>query len=201
MMETPEDARKSIRDKANIVITNPDMLHSGILPHHTKWIKLFENLKYIVIDELHAYRGIFGSHFANVLLRLHRICNFYGSSPQYICTSATIANAKEFAEKLIQKPVHIINKHGAPQSEKYFIFYNPPFTDEALGIRQSFVKEAEKIASILIKNDIKTIIFAPSRLIAEIILSHLKEKFEKNIEDIDSIRGYRGGYLLTKEEQ
>ena len=196
--DTPEDARKAIRDKANIVITNPDMRHSGILPHHTKWIKLFENLKYIVIDELHAYRGVFGSHFANVLMRLSRICSFYGSSPQFISTSATIANAKEFAEKLIQQPVHIINKNGAPQSDKYFIFYNPPFYDEVLGIRHSFVKETEKIASILIKNDIKTIIFAPSRLITEIILSHLKEKFEKNIQDIDSIRGYRGGYLPSK---
>jgi len=135
------------------------------------------------------------------LLRLKRICDFYGSSPQFICTSATIANAKEFAEKLIQQPVHIINKHGAPQSEKYFIFYNPELYDKALGVRQSFVKETEKIASILIQNDIKTIIFAPSRLIAEIILSHLKEKFEKSIEDIDSIRGYRGGYLPRKRRE
>ena len=199
--DTPEDARRTIRNKANIVITNPDMMHSGILPHHTKWVKLFENLKYIVIDELHAYRGVFGSHLANVLRRTKRICEFYGSKPQFIGTSATIANAKEFVEKLIEEPVEIINKSGSALSEKYIVFYNPPFADRALGVRRSFVKESEKMASFLISKGLKVIVFAPSRLIAEIILMLLKKRWEKNIDDIDTIRGYRGGYLPKKRRE
>jgi DEAD/DEAH box helicase domain-containing protein len=199
--DTPEDARKTIRNKANIVITNPDMMHSGILPHHTKWVKLFENLKYVVIDELHAYRGVFGSHLANVLRRTKRICEFYGSKPQFIGTSATIANAKEFVEKLTEEPVEIIDKSGSALSEKYIVFYNPPFADRALGVRKSFVKEAERMASFLISNGLRVIVFAPSRLIAEVILMLLKKRWEKNIEDLDTIRGYRGGYLPKKRRE
>jgi len=199
--DTPEDARRTIRQKAHIVITNPDMLHTGILPHHTKWTKLFENLKFIVIDELHAYRGVFGSHLANVLRRLRRLCEFYGSNPLFIGTSATIANAKEFAERMIESPVEVIDKNGASQNEKYFIFYNPPLVDKVLGIRRSFVKESVRVASFLIEKGLRTIIFAPSRLIAEVILSLLKQKWEKNIEDLDTIRGYRGGYLPTKRRE
>ncbi|MCK5554408.1 MAG: DEAD/DEAH box helicase, partial [Deltaproteobacteria bacterium] len=119
--DTPQDARKAIRAQGDIVITNPDMLHTGILPHHTKWIKLFQNLKYIVIDELHSYRGVFGSHMTNVLRRVKRVCDFYGSRPQFICCSATISNPGELAEKLVEGPVELIDQNGAPSSEKLFL--------------------------------------------------------------------------------
>src|SRR5213078_2459863 len=124
--DTPQDARKAIRQRAGVVMTNPDMLHSGILPHHTKWAKLFENLRYVVIDELHYYRGVYGSHVANLLRRLQRICEFYGSKPQFICSSATIANPRELAEALTGAPFAMVDKNGAPAGEKYFLFYNPP---------------------------------------------------------------------------
>ncbi|MBE0712024.1 MAG: DEAD/DEAH box helicase, partial [Candidatus Aminicenantes bacterium] len=146
--DTPQDARKAIRARGHIVLTNPDMLHAGILPHHTKWIKLFENLKYIVIDELHNYRGIFGSHLANVLRRLRRIARFYGADPQFILCTATIANPAEMAEKVIEAPVALIEDNGAPRGGKYFVFYTPPVVNAALGIRRSYVNESRRIASI-----------------------------------------------------
>src|SRR6202034_2021055 len=130
--DTPQDARKAIRQRANIVLTNPDMLHSGILPHHTRWAKLFENLRYIVIDELHYYRGVYGSHLANLLRRLKRVCEFYGSAPQFICCSATIANPKELAEGLTERPGELVEENGAPSGEKYVVFYNPPVINRAL---------------------------------------------------------------------
>src|SRR6056297_5525 len=188
--DTQVSARKSIRQSGHIVITNPDMLHVGILPHHTKWIKLFENLKYVVIDEVHSYRGVFGSHVANVIRRLKRICNFYGSDPQFIASSATIANPVEFAEKMIGDQVKLIDENGAPQGKKDIVFYNPPVVNRQLGIRRSYVLEAEKIARIFLENDIKSIIFARSRLRTEILLSYLQDKF-----GTPDIRGYRGGYL------
>ena len=129
--DTPPTARQAIRNAGHIVVTNPDMLHSAILPHHTKWVKLFENLKYIVIDELHTYRGVFGSHVANVIRRLKRICRFYGSTPQFICASATIDNPKEHAERLIGEKVALVDNNGAPAGEKHFIFYNPPVVNRA----------------------------------------------------------------------
>ncbi len=138
--DTPQDARKAIRERANIVLTNPDMLHTGILPHHTKWAKLFENLRYFVIDELHYYRGVYGSHLANVIRRLKRICEFYGSSPQFICCSATIANPRELAEALTGEPFELVGPNGAPCGEKYFVFYNPPVVNRQLGIRRSYLQ-------------------------------------------------------------
>ena len=117
--DTPQDARQAIRTKGDIVITNPDMLHTGILPHHTKWVSFFENLKFVVIDELHTYRGVFGSHMTNVLRRLNRICHFYGSKPQFICCSATIANPKELAEKLLGREVSLVDQSGAPSSDQH----------------------------------------------------------------------------------
>ncbi|MGM0410080.1 MAG: DEAD/DEAH box helicase [Bacillota bacterium] len=189
--DTPVNARKAIRKAGHIVITNPDMLHTGILPHHTKWIKLFENLEYIVIDEIHNYRGVFGSHVANVLRRLKRICNFYGSEPQFIAASATIANPKNFAEKLTGEEVKLVDENGAPQGQKEIVFYNPPVVNAELGIRRSYVLEARKLAHLFIDNDIKSIIFARSRLRTEILLSYLKDEFKGKRE----VRGYRGGYL------
>ena len=142
--DTPSDARKAIRERGHIVLTNPDMLHTGILPHHTKWMRLFESLRYIVLDELHTYRGVFGSHLANVLRRLRRIAKFYGSDPQFICCSATIANPGELASQLIEKEVDVVEENGAPAGEKFFVFYNPPMVNRNLGIRRSYINEAHE---------------------------------------------------------
>lgn len=199
--DTPQDARKAIRARGHIILTNPDMLHTGILPHHTKWIKLFENLKYIVIDELHNYRGIFGSHLANVLRRLKRIAKFYGSQPQFILCTATIANPLELAEKMIEEPASLVDNNGAPQGEKYFIFYNPPVVNRHLGIRRSYINESRRVSSLFIKNDLQTIVFAPSRLTTEILVTYLKEDIEQTIKDEGLIRGYRGGYLPLKRRE
>jgi len=193
--DTPQDARKAIRARGHIVLTNPDMLHSGILPHHTKWIKLFENLKYIVIDELHNYRGIFGSHLANVLRRLARVAKFYGSDPQFILCTATIDNPVEMAEKMIEQPVTLVDDNGAPRGDKYIVFYAPPVVNKFLGIRRSYVNESRRIASLFLKSGLQTIVFAQSRLITEVLLTYLKEDIEKNIRDEGLVRGYRGGYL------
>jgi len=199
--DTPQDARKAIRSIGQIVLTNPDMLHTGILPHHTKWINLFRNLKYIVIDELHNYRGIFGSHLANVLRRVKRIAAFYGSSPQFILCTATIANPVEVAEKMIEHPVTLIDDNGAPRGEKYFIFYTPPVVNRFLGIRRSYINESRHVASVFLKNDLQTIVFAQSRLNTEVLLTYLKEDIEKGIKEEGLIRGYRGGYLPLKRRE
>ncbi len=199
--DTPQDARKAIRARGHIILTNPDMLHTGILPHHTKWIKLFENLKYIIIDELHNYRGIFGSHLANVLRRLKRIARFYGSSPQFVLSTATISNPLDIAQRMIEGPVALVDKNGAPQGEKYFIFYNPPVVNKFLGIRRSYVNESRRVASIFLHNNLQTIVFAQSRLITEVLLTYLKEDIEKGIKDEGLIRGYRGGYLPLKRRE
>ncbi len=138
--DTPSDARKAIRERGHVVLSNPDMLHTGILPHHTKWTRLFENLRYIVLDELHTYRGVFGSHLANVLRRLARVAEFYGSKPQFICCSATIANPGELAAQLIEREVEVVAENGAPAAEKLFVFYNPPMVNRNLGIRRSYLE-------------------------------------------------------------
>lgn len=194
--DTPDDARQAIRRQGHIVVTNPDMLHAGILPHHTKWQKLFANLRYVVIDELHVYRGIFGSHFANVIRRLVRICRFYGTSPVFVCCSATVANPREHAEKILERQVALLDKSGAPAAAKTFILYNPPIVNRELGIRQSALAPARKIAADLIGNHIQTIVFATSRLNVEVLTKYLKDKFTKS-KPIDDhfVTGYRGGYL------
>lgn len=198
--DTPPSARTAIRNAGHIVVTNPDMLHAAILPHHTKWIKLFENLRYIVIDELHAYRGVFGSHVANVIRRLKRICKFYGSDPQFLCASATIANPREHAERLIGEPVRLVDRNGAPSGEKHFVFYNPPVVNEQLGIRKSSVLESSKIAGFLLRNNVQTIVFARSRVRVELLLTYL-QKLVKHELGPKSIRGYRGGYLPKQRRE
>jgi len=198
--DTPPTVRQAIRNAGHIVVTNPDMLHAAILPHHTKWVKLFENIKYIVIDELHTYRGVFGSHVANVIRRLRRICRFYGSSPQFICASATIDNPREHAERLIGEPVVLVDQNGAPAGEKHFVFYNPPVVNKQLGIRRSSVLEAQKIAAFLLKNDIQTIVFARSRVRVELLLTYLQELVKHEL-GAKSIRGYRGGYLPKQRRE
>lgn len=192
--DTPPTVRTAIRNAGHIVVTNPDMLHSAILPHHTKWVKLFENIKYVVIDEVHAYRGVFGSHVANVLRRLKRICAFYGSSPQFICASATIENPKEHAERLIGEQAALVDNNGAPSGEKHFVFYNPPVVNKQLGIRKSSVLETRRIAGSLLKHGVQTIVFARSRVRMEILLTYLQDAVAHEL-GTKSIRGYRGGYL------
>jgi DEAD/DEAH box helicase domain-containing protein len=199
--DTPQDARKAIRERANVVLTNPDMLHSGILPHHTKWAKCFENLKYFVIDELHYYRGVYGSHLANLLRRLKRICEFYGSSPQFICSSATIANPKELAEALTALPFELVDRNGAPSGEKYFVLYNPPVVNRQLGIRRSYLHETRRIAVEFIDRGQQTLVFANSRLATEILLTYLKESCERTTLSTDAVRGYRGGYLPRERRE
>jgi len=198
--DTPPTVRQVIRNAGHIVVTNPDMLHSAILPHHTKWVKLFENLKYIVIDEVHSYRGVFGSHVANVIRRLKRICRFYGSNPQFLLASATIANPKEHAERLIGEETVLIDRNGAPSGEKHFVFYNPPVVNKQLGIRRSSVFETQKLASLLIENGIQTIVFARSRVRVEILLTYIRQRVKRQLAD-DSIRGYRGGYLPKQRRE
>src|ERR1700676_459011 len=195
--DTPSDARKAIREKGHIVLTNPDMLHTGILPHHTRWTRLFENLRYIVIDELHTYRGVFGSHLCNVLRRLRRIANFYGSDPQFICCSATIANPGELAARLLEKEVEVLDANGAPAGEKTFVFYNPPVVNRAPAIRRSYINETSRVAQEFLKRNLQTMVFANSRLQTEILLTYLQQANQQPTGKQETIRGYRGGYLLN----
>jgi len=196
--DTPQDARRAVRARANLVLTNPDMLHSGILPHHTKWATLFQNLRYVVIDELHAYRGVFGSHLANVLRRLKRICRHYGSAPQFIMASATIANPGELARRLTGEPVEEITESGAPTGEKVFVCYNPPVVNPELGIRAPYLGEAAKLAVRFLRERIATIVFAQSRLATEVLLTAIKSGVADKTGDSGIVRGYRGGYLPTR---
>jgi DEAD/DEAH box helicase domain-containing protein len=199
--DTPQDARRAIREKANIILTNPDMLHTGILPHHTKWVKLFENLRYFVIDELHFYRGVYGSHLANVLRRLKRISNFYGSDPLFICCSATIANPKDLAEAITEKPFELVAENGAPSGEKHFIFYNPPVVNRQLGIRRSYLHETRRVALEFIRHKQQTLVFANSRLATEVLVTYLKDACSCLPFSSEAIRGYRGGYLPKERRQ
>jgi DEAD/DEAH box helicase domain-containing protein len=193
--DTPSDARRAIRERGHVILTNPDMLHTGILPHHTKWTRVFENLRYIVLDELHTYRGVFGSHLANVLRRLARIAEFYGSKPQFICCSATIANPGELAAQLIAEPVQVVEENGAPAAEKLFVFYNPPMVNRNLGIRRSYLNETTRVAKELLARKLQTIVFANSRLHTEVLLTYLQQANRPGPGEAEPIRGYRGGYL------
>ncbi len=193
--DTPSDARKAIREQGHIVLTNPDMLHTGILPHHTRWTRLFENLRYVVLDELHTYRGVFGSHLCNVLRRLGRIARFYGSRPQFICSSATIANPGELASRLLEAEVDVLDSSGAPAAEKFFIFYNPPVVNRNLGIRRSYINESLRVAQEFLKRNLQTIVFANSRLHTEVLLTYLHRVNPQPPGQHETIRGYRGGYL------
>jgi len=193
--DTPVAARQKLRAAGHIVITNPDMLNTGILPHHTKWIKLFENLRYVVIDELHTYKGVFGSHVANLIRRLKRICSFYGSKPTFIGSSATISNPKELSELLLEEPVHVITESGAPRGPRKFVIYNPPVVNEQLGIRKSSLTETAKIAAEAVANNISTIVFTRSRVNVELLVTYLRRALISKGLDASKVEGYRGGYL------
>src|SRR5713101_1608391 len=199
--DTPSDARKAIREQGHIVLTNPDMLHTGILPHHTRWTWLFENLRYVVLDELHTYRGVFGSHLCNVLRRLRRIASFYGSKLQFICSSATIANPGELATRLIEEGAEVLDSNGAPAAEKTFVFYNPPVVNRALGIRRSYINEASRVAQEFLSHDLQTMVFANSRLHTEILLTYLQQANPHSPGKPQTIRGYRGGYLPNERRE
>jgi DEAD/DEAH box helicase domain-containing protein len=199
--DTPQDARRSIRSRANVVLTNPDMLHAGILPHHPRWAKLFENLRYVVIDELHTYRGVFGSHLANVLRRLRRICRFYGADPTFICCSATIANPRELAERLVERSFELVDESGAPRGEKYFVFLNPPVVNRQLGIRRSYLAETRRVALDFLDKRLQVIVFAQTRLATEILTTYLKNAMAGGPVGPEAVRGYRGGYLPLRRRE
>ncbi|PKL09899.1 MAG: ATP-dependent helicase [Spirochaetae bacterium HGW-Spirochaetae-7] len=195
--DTPQSTRKAARDSGRIIISNPDMLHSGVLPNHAKWIKFFAGLRYVVIDEMHAYRGVFGSHVANVIRRLIRICAHYGAAPRFILCSATIGNPGELAEALVGRPVTAVTQNGAPRAEKAVVFYNPPLVDAVQGIRKSSANESMEIAAKLLASGTRTILFARSRLKVEILASYLNQRFENIYTDNRHIRvePYRSGLL------
>jgi DEAD/DEAH box helicase domain-containing protein len=212
--DTPQSARSAIRKNARIVLSNPDMLHTGILPHHTNWLDFFSNLKFVVIDEAHTYRGVFGSHVANVIRRLKRVADFYGANPQFILASATIGNPKELAERLIEEPVRLIDNDGSARGPRHFLIYNPPIIDEALGLRKSSLLEGVRLAQELLTSNVQSVVFARSRRSVEIILRYLQgeqspdSSFELPLIDYEAlptpqsvIRGYRSGYLPTQRRE
>ncbi|MFN2203890.1 MAG: DEAD/DEAH box helicase [Caldilineaceae bacterium] len=202
--DTPSSRRPGIRNHSRLILTNPDMLHTGILPYHANWESFFAGLRYVVLDEMHTYRGVFGSHVANVLRRLRRVCEFYGSQPQFICTSATIANPSQLAERLVEEPVTLVDENGAPRGEKHVILYNPPVYDAVRGLRESSTLAAQELAGRCVLGGAQTIVFGRSRLVTELLLSYLREKVHRAWDEqsravaqpaAEAIRGYRGGYL------
>ena len=201
--DTPQSRRRQARQAGGILMTNPDMLHAGILPYHTSWRSLFSNLDFVVLDEIHAYRGIFGSHVANVLRRLRRLCQFYGSDPQFICCSATIANPQEHAERLVEAPFTLIDEvqNGAPAGEKHFILYNPPIIDEELGLRASVVLAARDTAVSFLAQDVQTIVFARARQTVELLLAYLQDELAYRQQPQTAVSGYRGGYLPLERRE
>jgi DEAD/DEAH box helicase domain-containing protein len=193
--DTPADARRLLRDGGHVIVTNPYMLHAGILPNHPKWNELFQNLEYVVVDELHTYRGVFGSHVANILRRLKRICAHYGSRPTFICASATIGNPRELAEKLLEEPVALVDRSGAPRGERHHVFYNPPIVQRELGLRVAAVEEVRRLGKRFLAAGVQMIVFARARNQVEVLLKYLKDAAVEVGVDPGVVRGYRGGYL------
>ncbi|MFQ5341968.1 MAG: Zn-binding domain-containing protein, partial [Anaerolineae bacterium] len=198
--DTPASSRPQIRRQARVVLSNPDMLHAGILPHHTKWFDLFSHLRFVVLDEIHAYRGVFGSHVANVIRRLRRIARFYGSDPQFICCSATIANPVELATRLTEVPVTLIDDDGSPKGERHFIFYNPPIVDRQLGIRRSAMLEAQQLAQLFLAADVQTIVFTRARQTTELLLRYLQTSVEGTRGNLGELGGTQGNSGSRIEE-
>ena len=211
--DTPSGNRSAIRLKARLVISNPDMLHTGILPHHTSWAEFFRSLRFVVIDEMHTYRGVFGSHVANVLRRLRRVARFYGAFPQFILTSATIGNPGELAERLVEDQVTLVEQDGSARGPKHFLIYNPPIVNRDLGLRRSSLQESVRLAEDLLAYNVQSIIFGRSRRTVELILTYLRQRplsplpahFSpqeqgKELGD-ESVRGYRSGYLPKQRRE
>ncbi|TVR69651.1 MAG: DEAD/DEAH box helicase [Spirochaetaceae bacterium] len=198
--DTPRSIRSSVRTRGRIVVTNPDMLHTGVLPNHTRWAQFFQNLRYVVIDELHVYRGIFGSHVTNVIRRLTRVARFYGADPQFILCSATIGNPRELAERVVGVPVELVEKNGAPRGEKHLILYNPPLVDRVQGIRQGVVHASVKLALRFLRRGVKTIVFSRSRQRTELVADYIRKDLENIFTENERIRveSYRGGYLPSE---
>ena len=193
--DTPNDARRAARQRAGVLLSNPDMLHAGIMPHHAGWARLFSNLKYVVIDELHSYRGVFGSHLANVIRRLQRIARFHGSSPTFLFASATIGNPSEHASRICGAPVELIDQSGAPTGQRQLVVYNPPVVNAELGIRQSYIKTAVRLTQDLVHAGVPTLVFGNSRNGVEVMLKYLRDKLARDQIDPSAIHAYRGGYL------
>jgi DEAD/DEAH box helicase domain-containing protein len=193
--DTPNDARRAARQRAGVLLTNPDMLHAGIMPHHTGWARLFSNLKYIVVDELHTYRGVFGSHLANVMRRLLRIARFHGSSPTFLFASATIGNPREHASRICGQPVELIDESGAPTGPRQVVVYNPPVINAELGMRQSYIKTAVRLTQDLVRAGVPTLVFGNSRNGVEVMLKYLRDRLARDQIDPSAIHAYRGGYL------
>lgn len=200
--DTPRTTRRKLRDEARILLSNPDMLHSGILPYHTRWARFWANLRTVVIDEVHSYRGIFGSNVADVIRRLRRICDHYGSDPRFILCSATIANPQEHAERLIGEPVTLVDDDGAPRGEKHFVFWNPPALDEATMERSSANVEAERLLVSLVREGVQTIAFGRARIVAELLYRYAQETLRRDGPRLaQALRAYRGGYLPAERRE
>ncbi|MBN2070537.1 MAG: DEAD/DEAH box helicase [Candidatus Krumholzibacteriota bacterium] len=200
--DTPGPLRRKLRDEARVLLTNPDMLHSGILPNHAKWAPFFTRLKYVVVDEIHTYRGVFGSHVANVIGRLLRICQHYGADPVFAASSATIANPAEHAEKLLGLKVKVISRDGSPRGRKQFLMWNPPAIDDAAMERRSANSEAAEIVTRLVLDDVKTIAFVRARVVSEVITRYTREKLAGHRASMkDLVHPYRGGYLPEERRE
>lgn len=199
--DTPQAQRPAIRRAAGVLISNPDMLHAGLLPHHPKWAEWLAGLRYVVLDELHVYRGLFGSHLANVLRRLKRLCAFYGARPQFLCASATIANPQDLAQKLLEAPVTLVDDDGAPRAEKHVVVYNPPVLDAVQGTRRSYLLEAQRVAEAFLQDDVQTALFARSRNATELLLGYVRDAAQRAGRDPQAVRGYRGGYLPLERRE
>src|SRR5262252_2549500 len=201
--DTPGDARRAAREKSAVVMTNPDMLSAGILPHHPQWARLFQGLRFVVLDELHTYRGVFGSHMAHVLARLVRIARFHGSRPVFLCATATIGNPRDHAARLLDLPeedVALIDRSGAPRGPRRVLIYNPPVVNSELGIRASYLKSAVRLAGDLIESGVATMVFGPSRNAVEIMLKYLRERLHESVGE-NRLMAYRGGYLPETRRQ
>lgn len=201
--DTPAEARRALRERSPIIVTNPDMLHAGVLPRHTEWARLFQRLRYVVLDEVHAYRGVFGSHVANVLTRLLRVAAFHGSRPTFVCASATIGNVAEHVSRLTGVPagsLRVVAESGAPRGERRVLVYDPPVLDERTGLRASYLKEGVRLAADLLRARVPTLVFAQSRNTVELALRYLRERCEDALGE-GALMGYRGGYLANDRRE
>ncbi len=200
--DTPQATRRKLRDEAHVLLSNPDMLHAGILPYHTRWARFWANLGTVVIDEVHTYRGIFGSNVANLLRRLRRICDQYGSQPRFVCCSATIANPAEHASRLVGRELTLVDDDGAPKGEKWFVFWNPPHLDEGRTHRASSNVEAERLMVELIRRGAPTIAFGRARIVAELLYRYVSEQLARHGPRLaQAVRPYRGGYLPAERRE